>query len=68
MPANLGSILRSYRKVLVPEVNEGQLAFVIRGLYPGVDPLQYNRMNGKPLRVAELKQRLLEVLRGAPSP
>lgn len=62
MPANLGAVLRSFEKVLIPEVNDGQLAFVIRGRYPGVDPVQFNRMNGKPLKVAELKQKVIELL------
>ena len=54
LPKNLGAVLRSYKKVLVPEVNDGQLAFVLRGRYPGVDPIQFNRINGKPIKVAEL--------------
>ncbi len=62
MPKNLGQVLRSYRQVLVPEVNDGQLAFVLRGRYPGIDPLQFNRINGKPIKVAELKQKVLEIL------
>jgi 2-oxoglutarate/2-oxoacid ferredoxin oxidoreductase subunit alpha len=61
-PKNLGMALRSFKKVLVPEVNDGQLAFVLRGTYPGVDPLQYNRINGKPIKTTELKQKVLEVL------
>jgi 2-oxoglutarate ferredoxin oxidoreductase subunit alpha len=61
-PKNLGLVLKSFKKVLVPEVNDGQLAFVLRGTFPGVDPLQFNRINGKPIKVAELKQKVLEVL------
>jgi 2-oxoglutarate ferredoxin oxidoreductase subunit alpha len=62
LPRNLGEVLRRFGKVLVPEVNDGQLAFVIRGRYPGIDPVQYNRINGKALKVAELKQKVLEIL------
>ena len=62
MPKNLGAVLGRFKKVLVPEVNDGQLAFVIRGRFPGVDPLQFNRINGKPIKVSELKQRVLEIL------
>ena len=64
MPRNLGEVLRSYRKILVPEVNDGQLAFVLRARYPGVDPLQFNRINGKPIKVSELKRKVLELLQG----
>jgi 2-oxoglutarate/2-oxoacid ferredoxin oxidoreductase subunit alpha len=62
MPKNLGAVFGRFKKVFIPEVNDGQLAFVIRGRYPGVDPLQFNRINGKPIKVAELKQKVLEVL------
>jgi 2-oxoglutarate ferredoxin oxidoreductase subunit alpha len=62
LPKNLGEVLRSYKKVLVPEVNDGQLAFYLRGKFPGVDPLQYNRIHGKPLKISELVAKALEVL------
>jgi 2-oxoglutarate ferredoxin oxidoreductase subunit alpha len=62
LPKNLGDVLRSFKKVLVPEVNDGQLAFYLRGKFPGVDPLQYNRIHGKPLKISELVGKALEVL------
>ncbi len=62
LPKNLGAVLKGYRKVLVPEVNDGQLAQYMRSQYPGVDPLQYNRINGKPLKITELAGRVLELL------
>jgi len=62
LPKNLGKVLRSFKKVLVPEVNDGQLAFYLRASFPGVDPLQFNRINGKPIKVAELKAKALELL------
>ena len=61
-PKNLEVVLKSFKKVLVPEVNDGQLAFVLRGTFPGVDPLQFNRINGKAINVADLKQKVLENL------
>jgi 2-oxoglutarate ferredoxin oxidoreductase subunit alpha len=62
LPKNLGEVLRRYEKVVVPEVNDGQLAFYLRGQYPGVDPVQHNRINGKPLRVSELVAKVNELL------
>jgi 2-oxoglutarate ferredoxin oxidoreductase subunit alpha len=62
LPKNLGAVLRRFEKVLVPEVNDGQLAFYIRGTYPGVDPVSYNRINGKPLKVSELVSKANELL------
>ncbi len=62
LPKNLGAVLASYKKVLVPEVNNGQLAFYLRGTFPGVDPVQFNRINGKPIKVAELTAKVAELL------
>jgi 2-oxoglutarate ferredoxin oxidoreductase subunit alpha len=62
LPKNLGEVLRAFPKVMVPEVNDGQLAFYLRGMFPGVDPLQYNRINGKPIKIAELVGKVVEAL------
>ncbi len=62
LPKNLGAILRRFPKVLVPEVNDGQLAFYLRGMFPGVDPVSHTRINGKPLRVSELVEKVHQVL------
>ena len=48
--------------MLVPEVNDGQLAFYLRAKFPGLDPLQYNRINGKPIKISELAAKVLELL------
>jgi 2-oxoglutarate ferredoxin oxidoreductase subunit alpha len=52
-PANLGDVLRSYDKVLVPEMNSGQLLQLIRARYL-VDAVGYNRVTGKPFRAGEI--------------
>ena len=52
-PPNLGEVLRSYDKVLVPEINLGQLALLLRGRYL-VDVISYNRVRGLPFQAAEL--------------
>jgi 2-oxoglutarate ferredoxin oxidoreductase subunit alpha len=62
LPKNLGDVLKGFRKVLVPEVNDGQLALYLRARYPGLDPLQYNRIHGKPLKISELVAKAIEVL------
>jgi 2-oxoglutarate ferredoxin oxidoreductase subunit alpha len=62
LPKNLGAILKAFPKVMVPEVNDGQLAFYLRGMFPGVDPLQYNRINGKPIKIMELVGKVVEAL------
>jgi 2-oxoglutarate ferredoxin oxidoreductase subunit alpha len=52
-PANLGDVLRRYDKVLLPEINLGQLALLLRGRFL-VDVISYNRVRGLPFRAAEL--------------
>jgi len=63
-PANLGEVLRSYDKVLVPEINLGQLALVLRGRFL-VDVISYNRVRGLPFRAAELAGVIQEVIANA---
>ena len=52
-PANLGEVLKRYKTVLVPELNLGQLWFVIRGTYL-IDAVAYGRVLGKPFSIAEI--------------
>ncbi len=60
-PANLGEVLRRYDKVLVPEINLGQLALLLRGRFL-VDVISYNRVRGLPFRAAELAEAIEEVI------
>ena len=52
-PANLGAILKKYPRILVPELNLGQLLMVIRAKYL-VDARGLNKVQGKPFKVSEL--------------
>ncbi|MFI9157994.1 2-oxoacid:acceptor oxidoreductase subunit alpha [Kitasatospora aureofaciens] len=52
-PANLGAVLRSYEKVIVPEMNLGQLALLLRAKYL-VDAESYNQVRGLPFKAAQL--------------
>ncbi len=60
-PANIGEVLRAYDKVLIPEINLGQLALVLRGRFL-VDVISYNRVRGLPFRAAELAGVIQEVI------
>src|SRR5215210_2961838 len=51
-PRNTGDVLRSYERVLVPEMNLGQLLKLVRAEFL-VDAVGYNRVRGMPLRAAE---------------
>jgi 2-oxoglutarate ferredoxin oxidoreductase subunit alpha len=55
MPNDLGDILKRYDKVLVPEMNLGQLSLLLRGKYL-VDAIGYNFVRGLPLKAAELAE------------
>jgi 2-oxoglutarate ferredoxin oxidoreductase subunit alpha len=54
-PADLGDILGRYDKVLVPEMNLGQLSLLLRAKYL-VDAIGYNHVRGLPLKAAELAE------------
>src|SRR4029453_7844157 len=56
-PANLGEILRSYERVIVPEMNLGQLALLLRAKYL-VDIRSYSRVRGLPISLSELARDL----------
>src|SRR5215211_5323892 len=62
-PANTGDVLRAYKRVLIPEVNLGQLLLLIRAKYL-VDAEGYNRVRGKPFRIAELEAEADRILAG----
>ncbi len=53
MPANLGELLHSFRTVLVPELNTGQLRMLLRSEFL-VDCIGINKVQGKPFGVSEL--------------
>ena len=52
-PRNTGEVLRRYERVLVPEMNLGQLLKLVRAEFL-VDAAGYNRVAGVPLRAAEV--------------
>ena len=60
-PANLGDILRSYKRVLVPELNKGQLRMMLRAEYL-VDAIGFNKVQGKPFAVGELVERIKQTI------
>ncbi|GEL22095.1 2-oxoglutarate ferredoxin oxidoreductase subunit alpha [Pseudonocardia sulfidoxydans NBRC 16205] len=63
-PANLGELLRSYRTVLVPEMNLGQLVMLLRARYL-VDAQSYTKVSGLPFKAEELQDVFLGYLDGS---
>ncbi len=66
-PANLGEVLARYRKVIIPEVNLGQLRLLIRSRFL-VDAAGINEMRGKMFRVETLVSRTIQILTGREHP
>ncbi|CAL9367116.1 2-oxoglutarate oxidoreductase subunit KorA [Streptomyces sp. enrichment culture] len=62
-PDNLGEVVRRYDKVVVPEMNLGQLATLIRAKYL-VDATPYNQVNGMPFKAEQLATALKEAIDG----
>ncbi|MFF3685752.1 2-oxoacid:acceptor oxidoreductase subunit alpha [Streptomyces sp. NPDC002187] len=60
-PRNLGDVLGRYEKVVVPEMNLGQLATLIRARYL-VDAHSYNQVNGMPFKAEQLASALKEAI------
>jgi 2-oxoglutarate/2-oxoacid ferredoxin oxidoreductase subunit alpha len=62
-PANLKEVLGKFKKILVPELNLGQLNLLIRSRFL-IDTYSFNKVKGKPFMIAELKEKVIEVLGG----
>ena len=62
LPANLGKIIGQFEKVLVPELNLGQLRTVIRAEYL-VDAVGLNKVQGKPFAVREVVEKIQSMLK-----
>jgi 2-oxoglutarate ferredoxin oxidoreductase subunit alpha len=60
-PKNLGEIIKRYDKVLIPELNVGQLRLLIRGTYLA-DAVGLNKIQGKPFLVSEIVRKIDELL------
>jgi 2-oxoglutarate/2-oxoacid ferredoxin oxidoreductase subunit alpha len=61
MPKNLGDVMNRYKKVLVPEMNMGQLVMLLRAKYL-VDAQGYNKIQGKPFKTSEIENKIEEMI------
>jgi 2-oxoglutarate ferredoxin oxidoreductase subunit alpha len=59
-PANLGDVLRRYERVLIPEMNLGQLARLVRAEFL-VDAVSHTQIQGVPFRAADIEQAIREM-------
>jgi len=60
-PSNLGDVLSGFKKVMIPELNNGQLSLLIRGKFL-VDAVGFNKISGQPFKIAELEGKIDEML------
>jgi 2-oxoglutarate ferredoxin oxidoreductase subunit alpha len=60
-PENTGDVVRSYRRVVIPELNLGQLLMVIRAKYL-VDAVGFNLVRGKPFQISEIQTKAEQLL------
>jgi len=60
-PANLGEVLKRFERVIIPELNLGQLAMLIRAQFL-VDAVSYSKVKGKPFKVSEIVAKVQEYL------
>jgi 2-oxoglutarate/2-oxoacid ferredoxin oxidoreductase subunit alpha len=61
LPKNLGEVIKLYKKVLVPEMNMGQLVMLLRAKFL-VDAQGYNKIQGKPFKTSEIESKIEEML------
>ncbi len=61
LPKNLGEILSKYKKIVVCELNAGQLANYLRMNFQQYNFLQYNKIQGQPFTIVELKENIAKL-------
>lgn len=63
MPKNVEEVLSRFKKVLIPELNMGQMATLIRSTFLR-EVIQFNKVQGQPFKVIEIENKIIEVLGG----
>ena len=61
LPKNLGEVLSRYKRVLIPEMNLGQLCLLVRARYL-VDAISLSKVQGQPFKIGEISERINEIL------
>lgn len=62
MPKNLGDILSKYKKVLMPENNNGQLIHLIRDKFQ-IEPVGFNKVQGLPFNEMEIEEKITDIVK-----
>ncbi len=61
-PRNLGHILSRFKRILVPEMNMGQLIILLRGTYGTHDFIPFNKVQGRPFTISEVEEKIKSLL------
>lgn len=61
-PKNTEAVLRRYKRILIPELNNGQLSLLVRGYYPNLDVVCQNKIQGRPFLVSEIEEKIEAIL------
>jgi len=61
MPKNTAEVLKKFKKVLIPELNSGQLLLLIRGIFL-VDAVGLNKLQGRPFLISEIEEKIEQML------
>ena len=60
-PRNLGDMLGRYQQVLVPELNLGQLSFLLQATFP-VRVIPLSKVQGQPFRISEIEEKIRSII------
>ena len=63
MPANTSKVLKNFKKVLIPEINMGQLAMLIKSEFL-ISVEQFNLVRGLPFKSSDIEERIIDLLGG----
>ncbi|MBU2650830.1 MAG: 2-oxoacid:acceptor oxidoreductase subunit alpha [Bacteroidetes bacterium] len=64
LPKNTEEVFKRFNKIVVCELNTGQFSFYLRSLFQEIDFMQYNKFQGLPFMIAELKEKFNQILEG----
>jgi 2-oxoglutarate ferredoxin oxidoreductase subunit alpha len=63
MPGNTGKVLKNFKKVLIPEINLGQLAMLIKSRFL-IPVEQFNLVRGLPFKSSDIEERIIDLIGG----
>jgi 2-oxoglutarate ferredoxin oxidoreductase subunit alpha len=67
LPKNTGEVFKRFKKIIVCELNLGQFAFYLQSNFPEFEFIQFNKVQGLPFMIAELKEKFNQILKSVKS-